>query len=58
VPNPDSRITLSHEKDRLGMALPLVKVGFTELDIETVVSAYRVFFERFQKLNKGNISYQ
>jgi|SRR5579863_1020042 len=58
VPNPESRICLSDEKDWLGMPLPLVKVAFTELDIQTVISAYKTFFERFQKLNKGNISYK
>ncbi|HEY2350231.1 MAG TPA: GMC family oxidoreductase [Puia sp.] len=58
VPNPQSRISLSKEKDRLGMPLPLVKVAFTELDIQTVISAYKIFFERFNKLNKGNISYK
>ena len=58
VPNPESRICLSEEKDRLGMPLPLVKVAFTELDIQTVISAYKTFFGRFQKLNKGNISYK
>jgi choline dehydrogenase-like flavoprotein len=58
VPNPESRICLSEEKDWLGMPLPLVKVAFTELDIQTVISSYKVFFERFEKLNKGNISYR
>jgi len=58
VPNPESRICLSEEKDRLGLPLPLVKVGFTELDIQTVISSYKTFFERFQNLNKGNISYK
>jgi choline dehydrogenase-like flavoprotein len=28
------------------------------LDIQTVISAYKIFFERFKKLNKGNISYK
>jgi hypothetical protein len=58
VPNPESRICLSEEKDRLGMPLPLVKVAFTELDIQTVITAYKTFFNRFQTLNKGNISYK
>jgi choline dehydrogenase-like flavoprotein len=49
---------LSEEKDRLGMPLPLVKVAFTELDIQTVITAYKTFFGRFQTLNKGNISYK
>ena len=40
------------------MQLPLVKVAFTELDIQTVISAYKIFFERFEKLHKGNISYK
>ena len=57
VPNRESRISLSDVKDRLGVPLPVVKVAFTELDIQTIVSAYKVFFERFIKSNQGDISY-
>jgi choline dehydrogenase-like flavoprotein len=57
VPNRESRISLSDVKDRLGMPLPAVKVAFTELDIQTVIRAYKIFFERFKKLNKGEISF-
>ena len=55
VPNPESRISLSDVKDRLEMLLPVVKVAFTELDIQTIIRAYEIFFERFKKLNKGEI---
>ncbi|HZZ75627.1 MAG TPA: GMC family oxidoreductase [Puia sp.] len=58
MPNPESRIRLSEEKDWLGMPLPLVQVAFTELDIQTVISSYKIFFERFETLNKGNTVYK
>ncbi len=58
MPNPESRVTLSEVKDRLGVPMPVVKVAFSELDIETIFAAHKVFFERFEKLNKGKISYQ
>jgi choline dehydrogenase-like flavoprotein len=57
APNPESRISLSDVKDRLGIQLPVVKVAFTELDIQTVIRAYQIFFESFNKLNKGDISF-
>ena len=58
MPNPESRVTLIRNvKDRLGVPIPVVKVAFSEQDIDTVFAAHKIFFERFEKLNKGKISY-
>lgn len=58
MPNPESRVTLSDTKDRLGVPVPVVKVAFSELDIETIFAAHKIFFGRFEKLNKGKMAYK
>jgi choline dehydrogenase-like flavoprotein len=55
MPNPESRIVLSETLDRLGVPVPIVKVAFSESDIETVIASLAIFFERFEEQKKGKI---
>lgn len=57
APNPDSRLTLSRERDRLGM--PQLKVDWrtTALDHESLKGCYRVLADALARTGTGRLDY-
>jgi choline dehydrogenase-like flavoprotein len=59
APTPESRLVLTPgERDDLGMPRLLVKVKFSELDLHTVRSFFRVFGKRIEASGAGKFFYQ
>ena len=59
APTPESRLVLTPgERDDLGMPRLLVKVKFSELDLHTVRSFFRVFEKRMKASGAGEFVYQ
>lgn len=56
-PNPDSRITLTDEKDALGMPRIRINWRYTEGDIRTVVKSIEVLKEEFARSGVGTLEY-
>jgi choline dehydrogenase-like flavoprotein len=54
APNPDSRVTLARERDRLGVPLPKVDWKLTELDRRTHEVMVGVVGEEFRRLGLGD----
>jgi choline dehydrogenase-like flavoprotein len=42
IPNPDSRITLSSEKDSFGVPRAVIDLRFTEQDVQSVIDSHKV----------------
>ena len=57
APNPDSRLTLSQERDRLG--IPQLKVDWrtTELDRQSLKGCYRVLAAELKRTGAGRLEY-
>lgn len=53
APNPSSRVTLSREKDTLGVPRLTVSVAFSPIDLETVRRFIQVFADRFADSGSG-----
>jgi choline dehydrogenase-like flavoprotein len=56
-PNPDSRVTLSHELDALGMPRLRVDWRYTRWDIETVEKGLEVLAQEFERTGTGRLEY-
>lgn len=57
VPNPDSRITLSHEMDPMGIPKAQVGIRFKEMDTKTIVEFHRAMSQRFAETGTGEFSF-
>jgi choline dehydrogenase-like flavoprotein len=57
APNPESRVVLHTEKDFFGMPRLLVKIKFSELEIETVLRAHRLIRDQFKATKTGELEY-
>lgn len=55
LPNRNSRIYLSDKQDILGIPLPIVSIDFQTIDIETIVTAHKIFVDRFIEKEIGEI---
>ena len=55
APNPDSRVTLSERRDRLGQPLPKVDWRLTELDQRTAEVMVRTVAEEFRRAGLGEV---
>lgn len=55
VPNPDSRITLSDQRDRSGMPRLVVDWRATEQDVDGVLAAHRILGERLERHGIGRL---
>jgi hypothetical protein len=57
VPNPNSRISLSAQCDRLGMPRLHVDWRYTSLDVRTVAESFRVIAEELERTRVGRLSF-
>ena len=57
VPNPDSAVSLSNEKDALGMRRLNIDLRFTDQDIASVIKAHRYWDQHLRKHNCGYLEY-
>ncbi|MFC6671847.1 GMC oxidoreductase [Marinobacterium aestuariivivens] len=55
APNPDSRITLSHERDALGLNKVLLDWRLTELDFQTIRISLELIGEELGRLGLGHV---
>jgi choline dehydrogenase-like flavoprotein len=56
-PNPESRVTLSEERDALGMPKIRIDIRFSDADIAGVVAAHQYWDEYFRETGCGAIEY-
>jgi choline dehydrogenase-like flavoprotein len=56
-PDPESRVTLSEERDELGMAKISIDIRFSDDDIKGVVDAHRCWDEYLRETGCGRIDY-
>lgn len=57
APNPDSCVVLHSEKDFFGMPRLLVKIKFSERDIESVLQVHRLIQKQFAATQTGELTY-
>ncbi|MDB6020911.1 MAG: hypothetical protein JWQ04_768 [Pedosphaera sp.] len=57
APNPDSRVLLHPEKDFFGLPRLLVKIQFSEMDVQTVLRAHRLIQNQFATTKTGELAY-
>ena len=57
APNPDSRLTLSADRDHLGMQRLRVDWRLTDLDYESLRCCYRLLSEELARTGTGNLEY-
>ena len=57
APNPDSRVVLHTEKDFFGMPRLLVKISFTDLDVQSVLRTHRLIRDQFKSSGTGELKY-
>ncbi|MGF1588234.1 MAG: FAD-dependent oxidoreductase [Pleurocapsa sp.] len=57
VPNPDSTVSLSEERDELGMRRLNIDLRFTDQDIESVVKAHQHWDRHLRKHECGYLEY-
>ena len=57
LPNPDSRVTLSEQRDANGVPLPRVDLRFTDPDIDSVVAAHEVLNRLVPDAGWGRLSW-
>jgi choline dehydrogenase-like flavoprotein len=55
VPNPDSRITLSSDKDKLGMNLVRLDWRLSPIDIESAIRTQQILDQEFQRAGLGRL---
>jgi hypothetical protein len=58
LPNPDSRATLTEERDRLGRRKLAIDLRFSPGDVEGIVKAHEHWDRYFRKLGVGHLEYQ
>jgi choline dehydrogenase-like flavoprotein len=58
LPNPDSRVTLTGEKDRLGRRKLAIDLRFSPGDVDGIVRAHEHWDQYFRKLGVGQLEYQ
>ncbi|HYM21641.1 MAG TPA: GMC family oxidoreductase [Vicinamibacterales bacterium] len=57
LPRRDSRVTLSGQRDAVGMPRIQVEIRFSDADVEGVVRAHRAWDEHLRRCNAGEIRY-
>jgi choline dehydrogenase-like flavoprotein len=57
VPNPNSTVGLSNERDALGMRRLNIDLRFTQQDIDSVVNAHRYWDQYLREHNCGYLKY-
>jgi choline dehydrogenase-like flavoprotein len=57
VPNPSSVVSLSNEKDELGMRKLNINIQFTQQDIDNVVKAHKYWDQHLRSNNCGYLEY-
>lgn len=55
APNPDSRITLSPERDALGCRKAILNWAFTDLDFKTYAVGQSILIKELNRLNLGTV---
>lgn len=58
TPNPESRVSLSAERDAMGMPRLSVHVAFSDLDVDTVVGLHEIIAARFTGSGTGQLRYE
>jgi choline dehydrogenase-like flavoprotein len=58
LPNPDSRVTLVRETDRLGRRKLSIDLRFTKQDVDGIIRAHEHWDQYFRKLGIGELEYQ
>jgi choline dehydrogenase-like flavoprotein len=58
LPNPDSRVTLTDEKDRLGRRKLAIDLRFAKQDVTGIIRAHEHWDQYFRKLGVGQLEYQ
>jgi choline dehydrogenase-like flavoprotein len=58
APNPASRVVLHTERDFFGLPRLLVKIAFTDLDVQTVLQTHRIIRNQFAKTQTGELFYE
>jgi choline dehydrogenase-like flavoprotein len=58
LPNPDSRVTLTEDRDRLGRRKLAIDLRFSPGDVEGIVKAHEHWDQYFRKLGIGHLEYQ
>lgn len=57
VPNPESRVTLSAQRDELGMRRIRIDHRYSQQDVDYVLKAHRVWDDHLQRHGKGRLHY-
>jgi choline dehydrogenase-like flavoprotein len=57
IPNPNSAVTLSDERDALGMRRLNINLQFTQQDIEGVIQAHKYWDQYLREHNCGYLKY-
>lgn len=57
LPNPQSRVLLSDERDRLGMPRIRISMRFSQRDVETAIRAHRYWDEYLREAKLGRLEY-
>ncbi|MDB5422137.1 MAG: hypothetical protein JWR59_2084 [Brevundimonas sp.] len=58
APNPDSRLSLGSERDRLGMPRLKIDWRFSPIDMETVVKSYQMLGAELESTGAGRLDYR
>ena len=58
VPDPNSRITLTDQRDHFGMPRLRVEWRYSAIDVKTVGASFRVLAEEFERTNVGRLSFE
>lgn len=58
LPNPDSRVTLTQDRDRLGRRKVAIDLRFLPQDVDGIVRAHEHWDQYFRKLGVGRLEYQ
>jgi choline dehydrogenase-like flavoprotein len=57
IPHPDSRITLSSERDASGLPRAVIDLRFQEQDVDSVLTSHRLLDEALRLNNLGRLEY-
>jgi choline dehydrogenase-like flavoprotein len=57
VPNPESRIALSDERDQIGMRRAVIDLRYSEQDIDSVIRTHRLLDGYLRRLGAGQLAY-
>jgi choline dehydrogenase-like flavoprotein len=58
APNPNSRVELHSERDLFGMPRLLVKIQFTDLDVQTILRTHQLIRNQFEASKTGELIYE